>query len=602
MRCVPWLLWGLLTACGKDAQVDTGPSAEDTAPAESGVDGGADSAQDSFVGPQDMDGDGYTEEEDCDDGDASVYPGATELPYDNIDQDCDGSDLDDLDQDGWSAVEAGGEDCDDTDPAINPDAEDPLGDGIDQNCNGSDRAPLVGRYSFDDSDVYFEGTVVSENFSETFGWAVLNSADLNSDGLDDVIIGDPWASSANVMIYHAPFDSYIDAESEKRLEAASIWGEEPNHYMGYSLAAAGDVDNSGYDSVWIGTQGDYPYCQPTIQDCANRVYRIRGSVTGEGDIYNMSVATLYGGNLEWNLGAFVAADGDLNADGRQDLLVSAYSYGYAAYAVTQNVVGSVDLEDVMAASFTYANAIAHAGDVNGDGFGDVVAGWYFFIGTKFEDSPDVGATVFLGPTTGELPYSSADHVLRRDPSDDYDYSTIKVSSAGDVNDDGYSDILVGSPYYRSEEKGDDYSYGRVYLLYGPDFGSNALNEADVVFNSGGLTSSLGRALEHGNLDHDPYSDIILADIGAVHTKEEANAFLFYGPLEPGHYSAASADAVFADDSESQNYAARSLSARGDNDGDGYYDLMIGEPYCKLVEKDKSHTTPGCAHIFYGAPR
>ncbi|MBW2254871.1 MAG: putative metal-binding motif-containing protein, partial [Deltaproteobacteria bacterium] len=71
---------------------------------------------------------------DCDDSDASIHPLAEEIPYDGIDQDCDGLDADDMDKDGYP----GGPDCDDEDPRINPGADEIADDGIDQDCSGFD--------------------------------------------------------------------------------------------------------------------------------------------------------------------------------------------------------------------------------------------------------------------------------------------------------------------------------------------------------------------------------------------------------------------------------------------------------------------------------
>ena len=111
----------------------------------------------------DVDGDGYANPPagtDCNDEDASIHPGATEVPYDGIDQDCDGADLVDVDGDGFDAWQVGGEDCDDTDAGANPAATEIWYDGVDQDCDGNDgdqdgdgfTAEIVGGTDCDDTD------------------------------------------------------------------------------------------------------------------------------------------------------------------------------------------------------------------------------------------------------------------------------------------------------------------------------------------------------------------------------------------------------------------------------------------------------------------
>lgn len=92
----------------------------------------------------DADGDGVPAATDCDDSDATVYPGAEELPYDGIDQDCSGEDLNDVDGDGDVAEEAGGDDCDDADAGVGPSSEDIPYDGLDQDCSGEDLTDVDG--------------------------------------------------------------------------------------------------------------------------------------------------------------------------------------------------------------------------------------------------------------------------------------------------------------------------------------------------------------------------------------------------------------------------------------------------------------------------
>ncbi|MFH1469938.1 MAG: MopE-related protein [Pseudomonadota bacterium] len=112
---------------------------------ENELDDDCDGIADNHLPDYDDDGDGVTEDDgDCDDADPAAFPGAPEVPYDGVDQDCSGADLTDVDEDGWDAAEVAGDDCDDTDPTVNPGEDDEPYDGIDQDCDGADLTDVDG--------------------------------------------------------------------------------------------------------------------------------------------------------------------------------------------------------------------------------------------------------------------------------------------------------------------------------------------------------------------------------------------------------------------------------------------------------------------------
>ncbi len=164
----------------------------------------------SYGGPSaedgDYDDDGWSRSDgDCDDSAAAAYPGASEVVYDGVDNDCDAATPDDdLDEDGFGHEQ----DCDDEDPDINPDAEDSYGDGIDQDCDGADGdapddtgddtgSPSDTGSGIDDDDQDGDGYSPPEDCNDLESLAHPGMYEICDDGFDNDCDGFVDASDGN---------------------------------------------------------------------------------------------------------------------------------------------------------------------------------------------------------------------------------------------------------------------------------------------------------------------------------------------------------------------------------------------------------------------
>jgi hypothetical protein len=623
---------------------------------------GVDDDCDGLVPPDEVDADGDGQsgcEGDCDDGDASTYLYATEL-CDGVDNDCNGAlPADEADDDGDGARICDG-DCDDAEPAANPDEAEDCGDGIDNDCDGdADGADVDCQGPADvDGDGWDETVDCDDNDPD------LNLDDADGDGwttcdgdCDDgeaaaypgapELVGDLIDNDCDGVVDEAPSEAPI-GEVYGGDADAKLLGEYNDDRAGGDVASAGDVNGDGFADLLVGAA----YCDRGGADsgCA---YLVHGPVSGTVSLASAD-AILVGENADDKAGRRVAAGGDIDGDGHADLLVSAihYDHGHtnqgAVYVVYGPVSGVYNLstaDGVLVGEEEHDSlgnrAIAGAGDVNGDGYDDVLIGVdnadssdgvaYLVYGpvppgitdlsqadARFEggNNDSAGSAVSLGDVDGDgyddvligargeraaylfyggnglaelsgtYDLTTSAHVTFTD-SGSYDWATGETGAmTGDVDGDGLADILIGDTSYSFPG-----SYaGAAYIntAFYPPFGSVDLATAAYTMTGQAandyLTYGLGFA---GDVNGDGHDDILLNA-----TYNTSTTYLVYGPV-PGDMDMGSADAWFTDEHSLDGLGVR-LAGAGDVNGDGYDDILLG-----AAGSDEAGTDAGAAYLFLG---
>jgi len=310
-----------------------------------------------------------------------------------------------------------------------------------------------------------EAKLVGEAPDDYAGRSVSSAGDVNGDGFDDLLVGalgqdaGGFGAGAAYLVY-GPVTGTVDLSAAD----AKLVGEAFDDVAGYSVSSAGDVNGDGFDDLLVGADG-----QDAGGGDAGAAYLVLGPVTGTVDLSAADAKLVGETQYDW-LGKPVSSAGDVNGDGFDDLLVGAAgqdeggSDAGAAYVVFGPVTGTVDLSAADAklvgevADDWAGWSVSSAGDVNGDGFDDLVVG----ASGQDEGGQKAGAAyLVLGPVTGTVDLSAADAKLVGEASDDY-VGSESISSAGDVNGDGFDDLLVGA--WGQDEGGDE--AGAAYLVLG----------------------------------------------------------------------------------------------------------------------------------------
>ncbi len=415
---------------------------------------------------------------------------------------------------------------------------------------------------------------------DKLGNQVASAGDVNGDGYGDLIVG--WS---NYNIEEGAFLVYLGSSSGLTTGSFNSEATSDYDYLGVSVASAGDVNGDGYGDVIVGASGAQ---DGQSDEGLARLYLGSSS----GITYTSSYTQLEVNQSSASFGASVASAGDVNGDGFGDVIVGApyFDHGYTNEGAAFTYLGSPSglgtsagwtaESDVAHTNFGYS--VAPAGDVNGDGYGDVVVGAPYF-NSSFTDEGK--AFVYLGAAAG-LATSAAWTALGGGSSALFGAS---VASAGDVNADGYGDVLIGAPEYRVGSV----AAGRASLYHGSSSGLNTSPAWTEESDQAGAALG-GSVASAGDVNGDGYGDLLVgADSWDNGATDEGAAFLYLG--NSGGVPAASADWTAESDQVSACFG-QSVASAGDVNGDGYGDVIVGANYY-----DNGQTNEGRAFVYHGSP-
>ncbi|RMD98503.1 MAG: hypothetical protein D6814_07450 [Calditrichaeota bacterium] len=472
----------------------------------------------------------------------------------------------------------------------------------------------IAQVSIDLSSQQADLTLYGAGENSHFGQAVA-TGDLNGDGQKDLIIGAPgWAApdqapGGAVFIFWGRTNLQGSIDLSTETADVLISGSAGGGNLGASLFAA-DLDGDQIDDLVLGN----PDFTPDTLTQAGAVYLFWGRSEWPAEINLDSVRAdqvFLGGEMQEHLGNALSA-GDINGDGRIELLISAWQGSYPGHISTGKVyvflrpdslpeIINLSRQNASTTIFGKKNndfagfALATA-DMNNDGLDDILIGAYKANSQTGLDAGEAYAVFGRVSWPDSLWLKETPPQLTVQGASGFDHLGYALA-AGDFNQDGFSDWVIGARQANPIEGLTN--SGAVYLLYGretfPDIINLRDNLADVNIYGGDDAGFMGSSLLVGDINHDRLPDMILGAPRATagSRREAGKVFFLLGrqPLPAVMDLRQNLPDLTIWGADSLAHLGTSLAA-GDLNGDQFQDLLIG-----AENQGKS----GAVYVFFGSP-
>ena len=477
-----------------------------------------------------------------------------------------------------------------------------------------------------------------ENANDYSGYAVSAVGDINGDGIDDFAIGARSAdhngrsnSGSTYIVYgnEDGFDANINLRSLNIRDGFRIDGASAGDSSGGSSISSGDINGDNINDIIIGAYNAAP--NGSESGSTYVVFGKDGNFASNIDLSNLtsSAGIRINGENRYNHSGHSVSSGDVNGDGYDDIIIGAHRVDsneiwsgstYVVFGDENGLNTDIELSDIAtgdgSAGFRldgenrqdYSGRSVSSGDVNGDGYDDIIIGAYL---ADPNGNTDSGSTyVVFGKASGFNATMNLSDINTGNGSAGFhiggevyrQLSGLSVSSAGDVNNDGYDDIIIGAPWTDSNGNTDS---GATYVVFGKADGFDANIYPSEFDGSNGFRISgeneedrSGLSVSSaGDFNNDGYDDIIIraynkTGSGGATYVVFGKAGGFSGTMELSELDGR--DGFRLDGEGADDLSTTSVASAGDVNHDGYDDIIIGAPWA-----DPNGNKSGSSYVIYG---